>query len=93
MTEAITHYWQQVVAVLAFVIWAVRLEAKVYSNSTQNEGISKQLDKVESRLETKIDEIEKHRLFQRKEDLSNIQSTLAEMRADIKELLRSNAKT
>lgn len=76
MSTLILDYWQQIVAVLAFVIWSVRLEAKVGNNSKET-----------IRLEKKMDSIENSRVEQRKEDMENINSRLVEIKADTKIIL------
>lgn len=76
MSTLIFDYWQQILAVLAFVVWSVRLEAKVGNNSKET-----------IRLEKKMDSIENSRVEQRKEDMENINSRLVEIKADTKIIL------
>ena len=76
MSNLIVEYWQQIVAVLAFVIWSVRLEAKVGNNTKET-----------IRLEKKMDSIEISRVEQRREDMENINSRLVEIKADTKIIL------
>lgn len=76
MSSFIVDYWQQILAVLAFVVWSVRLEAKVGNNSKET-----------VRLEKKMDAIEISRVEQRKEDMENINSRLVEIKADTKIIL------
>lgn len=75
--EFLFTHWQQILAALAFVIWAVRLEAKV--------GI---LTNEVQRLEKKQDDTESKRVLQRAEDMSMIHSALRDIQTDIKLLLR-----
>lgn len=78
VAEFVTHYWQQIIAVFAFVAWAFRLEAKV--NDTTREL---------KRLEKKQEDTERARAVQRSEDMNSIQFALRDIQADIKEILRS----
>ena len=75
-------YWQQTVAAIAFIVWAIRLEAKVNNNTKETHALKDQMEVVE-----------KHRSDQRKEDMEQIHRTLIEIRADIKQImLREHGK-
>ena len=75
--------WQQILAVLAFVVWAIRLEAKVNQNIDEARNEAK-------RLEKKIDDSEEKRSKQRSEDMASINQALRDIQIDIKMLLKGN---
>jgi hypothetical protein len=79
VTEFVITNFQQILAVLAFVVWAVRLEAKVsyLTNETK-------------RVEEKLEDNENKRVIQRAEDMSTIHQALRDIQTDIKLLLRDN---
>jgi len=74
--DVILMYWQQIVAVIAFVVWAIRLESKVKANTSEMQ-----------RFEKHIREIENNRKEQRTEDMNQIHDTLVEIQGDIKSIL------
>jgi hypothetical protein len=83
--DFILNYWQQIVAVLAFVIWAVRLESKV--NQLEFKSIAET-----KRLEDKFDTNESNRVIQRKEDMDSIHTSLRDIQSDVKLILKETRK-
>lgn len=76
--EFIVEYWQQIVAVVAFVIWVSRLESKTINSFEEIK-----------RLEKKFDDNETNRIRQRAEDMQSIHIALRDIQVDIKEILRT----
>lgn len=74
--DFISTHSSQLLAAIAAIIWAIRLEGRVNSNGSEIRH-----------LEKKIEDSNKARSEQRKEDMAMLQATLVEMRADIKILL------
>lgn len=77
--EFILQYWQQILAGFAFVVWAVRLEARIAMSAYEVK-----------RLEEKLEENEKKRVMQRAEDMETIHHALRDIQTDIKLLLRDS---
>lgn len=77
--EFLSTHTPQILAAIAAIIWAIRLEGRVNSNGSEIKH-----------LEKKIEATEKTRIEQRKEDMATIHATLIEMKSDIKLLLRGN---
>lgn len=69
-------------AILVAIFWFARLERTVFYNT-----------KEIIRLEKSMDDDKKERKERRAEDMALINSTLVEMRADIKQLLRSHGQS
>lgn len=74
--ETLYQHWPQVMAALVAVFWFSKLERTVFFNTKEIE-----------RLERSMEKGNESRSIQRKEDMAAINSTLHEMRADIKQLL------
>lgn len=72
----ILTYYPQIVAIFTFVVWAIRLESKVNTNTSETK-----------RLESKIDTTEKNRIIQRAEDMGIIHTSLRDIQNDLKQLL------
>jgi hypothetical protein len=75
--EFVIQYWQQILAGFAFVVWAIRLEAKVSYLTTETK-----------RVEEKLEDNERKRVVQRAEDMAGIHQALRDIQTDIKQLLR-----
>lgn len=87
MTEAanvIKEWWFAIMALVAVTVWLVRLEARSFTNSAQNEARRNELIALELRLERQRQED----MATRKEDRDEMQEVLREVRADIKLLLQ-----
>ena len=76
MSEALQQYWQQIMAVVAAVIWGARLEGRASQNS-------KDLQKLEVRLSDQ----RREDMEVRARDWGRMEAAIDEMRKDIKELL------
>ncbi|MBL0375544.1 hypothetical protein JJB09_26450 [Rhizobium sp. KVB221] len=71
------EYWQQLLAGVALVVWAIRVEAKTKSNAQEVARLWTQ----------RKEDQDTHR-----ESRNATNEMLKEVRADIKELLRQNAR-
>lgn len=79
--DFVSTHFSQILAAIAAVVWAIRLEGRVTVNNSEIKH-----------LEKKIESTEKTRIEQRKEDMAAIHATLVELRADVKTLLRQDNK-
>ena len=73
----ITEFWQLILGAIAGVVWLVRLEGKTTANTMA-------LVRLEKQRETDLESANQQR--------SELLSIVAEMRADIKTLLRGSGK-
>ena len=73
----ITEFWPLILGAVAGVVWLVRLEGKTTANTTA-------LVRLERQRETDLESANQQR--------SELLSIVAEMRADIKTLLRGSGK-
>ncbi|WP_273687129.1 DUF2852 domain-containing protein [Ketogulonicigenium vulgare] len=71
--QLVKEYWPQLLALLAFVVWVVRMEASVQANARELRRLQHQRNEDQAA----------HR-----EARASTNSMLAEVRTDIKELLR-----
>lgn len=79
VAEFVVYYWQQILAGFAFIVWALRLEARIAMSAYEVK-----------RLEERLEENEKKRVVQRAEDMSTIHQALRDIQTDVKLLLREN---
>ena len=77
MEEWISSYWRQFAAVIAFVVWLVRLEAKAVTNE-------KEIKRLWNQRKEDMDAA--------KEARQETNLMLQEIRDDIKDLIRQTAK-
>ncbi|WP_273688973.1 hypothetical protein [Ketogulonicigenium vulgare] len=71
--QLLKEYWPQLLAVLGFVVWVVRTEAAVHANTRELRRLQHQRNEDQAA---------------HKEARASTNAMLAEVRADIKELLR-----
>lgn len=76
MSEALHQYWQQILAIVAAIVWGVRLESRASQNSR---------DLV--KLELRLSEQRKEDMETRARDWGRMEKSIDEIRADIKKLL------
>lgn len=80
MSEAIQQYWQQILAIVAAIVWGVRLENRASQNSQDL-----------AKLETRLAGQRREDMETRARDWGRMEKAIDEMRTDIKKLLERGA--
>ena len=80
MSEVLSTYWQQIVALVAAIVWGSRLESRANQNSRDLQ-----------RLETRLADQRREDMEVRARDWGRMEKAIDEMRTDIKKLLERGA--